>query len=121
MRETRLSRNSEEQNVPISAENSYSNSVASNQRRTSEQKSTTMTDWNIFAWRGAYSFSARITVPMLLTNGFVKQILIRHVLFIFACYHIGNSISFRAAEYTFICQFNLTLFVLILTYRTFFC
>jgi hypothetical protein len=40
------------------------------------------TDWNISAWRGAGSFSVRITVPMLLTNGFVKQILIRHVLFI---------------------------------------
>jgi hypothetical protein len=115
IRETSLSRNAEEQNIQISPENSYSNEGASNPKRTSEQKSTMMTDWNIFAWRGANSFSARITVPMLLTNGFVKQILIRHVLF------IGNSISLRAAEYTFTCQFNLTLSVLILTYRTFFC
>jgi hypothetical protein len=44
-----LSRNAEEQNMPISAENSYSNTAASNQRLTSQQKSTMMTDWNISA------------------------------------------------------------------------
>jgi hypothetical protein len=83
----RISRNAEEQNMPISAENSYSNVAASNLRHTSEQKSTMLTDSNISARCGAGSFSVRITVPMLLTNGFVKQILIRHVLFIFACCH----------------------------------
>jgi hypothetical protein len=84
--------------------------TSNSQRRTSEHKSTMTTARNISAWRSAGPYSIRITAPMLLTNGFVKQILIHHVLFISACCHVGNSISFRSAEYTFICQFNLTLF-----------